>query len=200
MKRFFLSLICLVTTYTLHAQTNFGNCRDHLNRPLDDQASIEKMLEASDSILNNLIGLHAPDFKVKSIMGKEFHLKELEGKVVVLNFWFTSCAPCIAETPALNKLVDAYKNQDVVFIAFGKQDAESLIEHNKKHKFNYNHVASTQEFADKYCIIGGWPTNMVLDKKGILRQVFSGGYTDERAATAAYDKMKPTIDKYLSKK
>jgi hypothetical protein len=37
----------------------------------------------------------------------------------------------------------------------------------------------------------------VLDKKGIVREIFSGGYVDERAATHAYERMKPTIDKYL---
>ena len=46
-------------------------------------------------------------FKVKTIGGKRLTLAELQGKVVVINFWFIGCAPCISEMPALNKLVDS---------------------------------------------------------------------------------------------
>src|SRR4051812_27891598 len=41
--------------------------------------------------------LAAPNFSVTSLEGEKFELAALRGKVVVLNFWFTGCAPCVAE-------------------------------------------------------------------------------------------------------
>src|SRR5947199_6002703 len=43
--------------------------------------------------------------------------EKLKGKVVVLEFWATWCAPCIASIPHLNELAERFRNDDVVFIA-----------------------------------------------------------------------------------
>jgi len=48
-------------------------------------------------------GKRAEDFPM-DISGKPGHLSDLKGKVVVLNFWATYCAPCVQEMPSLNKL------------------------------------------------------------------------------------------------
>src|ERR687893_223477 len=59
----------------------------------------------------------APAFSLTSMDGKKFELASLRGKVVVINFWFTGCPPCIEEMPKLNELVEKFKDKDVVFIA-----------------------------------------------------------------------------------
>src|SRR4051812_43635177 len=59
----------------------------------------------------------APAFSLTSLEGERFDLAALRGKVVVLNFWFTGCAPCVAEFGKLNGLVNKFKNKEVVFIA-----------------------------------------------------------------------------------
>ena len=46
----------------------------------------------------------APDVEFQTLAGKPFRLKELQGQVVLLNFWATYCSPCREEIPALNKL------------------------------------------------------------------------------------------------
>src|SRR6266513_2595892 len=51
----------------------------------------------------SIAGKTAQDFPLE-IWGKPGHLTDLKGKVVILNFWATWCAPCIEETPALNRL------------------------------------------------------------------------------------------------
>ena len=61
--------------------------------------------------------LIAPAFSLTSLEGEKFELAALRGKVVVLNFWFTGCAPCVAEFGELNSLVHKFKNKGVVFIA-----------------------------------------------------------------------------------
>ena len=171
----------------------FEDCMDNM------KTSTVPFPNKNKVIIQGLIGCQAPDFEVETLDGAPLKLSDLKGYVVVMNFWFEACPPCIAELPALNRLAEEYAGEDVVFIAFGRDGEESIRGFLQDTEFIYEHVAIAQELIEKYCIVAGWPTNMVLDKDGVLRQVFSGGSVDERAETEAYDKMRPTIEEYLRK-
>lgn len=69
--------------------------------------------ERNEAILQGLVGCKVPNFNVRTINGESVTLSELKGKVVVINFWFEACAPCIAEIPALNRLKEDYRTKDV---------------------------------------------------------------------------------------
>jgi thiol-disulfide isomerase/thioredoxin len=60
----------------------------------------------------------------KQFQEKRIETKDLEGKVIVINLWFTTCHPCIAELPALNKLVKEYKDKNVVFLGLSTDTKE----------------------------------------------------------------------------
>lgn len=59
----------------------------------------------------------APDFELKDLDGNLHKLSDYKGKIVYLDFWSTSCGPCLTEIPALNALIEKYKGRDVVFIS-----------------------------------------------------------------------------------
>jgi len=162
----------------------------------------EKAVAWNNKILDSLVGCSIPDFNVKTIYGIPLSKKEVSGKVIILNFWFEGCAPCVAEMPALNKLVEEYKDKDVVFIGFSTDDSKSIINFIKTRPFNYQLVSSDYEVNERFCMfLAGCPANMVFDKKGVLRQIFTGGTIDaEFAKTESYDKLKPTIDSCLNEK
>ena len=84
----------------------------------------------------------APAFSVTSLEGERFELATLRGKVVVLNFWFTGCAPCVAEFSELNGLVKKFKDKGVVFIAPTLDNVTTLKPFLKEHRFRYRVVAS----------------------------------------------------------
>src|SRR3569833_1260720 len=105
-------------------------------------------------------------FKTKDINGNKIDLKALEGKIVVLNFWFIGCAPCRMEIPDLNKLVDSFKTNDkIVFIAVALDDKTSLKGFLEKTPFNYDIVDGGRFITDKYGV-RSYPTHVIIDTKG----------------------------------
>jgi len=101
--------------------------------------------------------------------------------------------------PALNKLVEEFKGSDVVFIAFGTDDANELSSILKKRPFNYNIVASANEMAKSYCIdIFGWPMSIIVDKGDIVIKITSSGFIDERGESHIDSELYPLIKKYLN--
>lgn len=195
--KFLVFAFALFISHHALSQNCFGNCLDHLSRPLAGQEDVKARIEKSEKILHGLVGCEAPDFNVTTITGEVLTLKQLKGKVIVINFWFESCAPCIAELPALNKLVEEYGQREVVFIAFGKDPEFRINQFLSERKFNYKIVSGKYDLVNDYCVIAGWPMNMVVDKKGVVQYIKTGGYTDDKAKTAPYEMMKPIIERAL---
>lgn len=160
--------------------------------------NINKSTELFERMQDSLIGCKTPEFNVKSIDGKKFTSKNLIGKVIVLNFFsIATNAPCRTEMLSLNKLVTKTSDTNVVFIAFSSDSTRAIFNFLKTNKFKYNIVSSDYDMDQKFFIIGCLPTNMVFDKRGILRFVFRGGYYDSRAKKVVRNKLKRVIDKCL---
>lgn len=105
-------------------------------------------------------------FSERDMNGNKFVLKELQGKVVVLNFWFINCPPCRMEIPQLNELVTGYRqNQDVEFIAIALDDKYEIREFLKTSPFLYNIIDGARYIASQYGITL-YPTHVVLDREG----------------------------------
>ncbi len=125
---------------------------------------------------SDLIGKSAPDFKMIDINGNTILSENTKGKVVVLNFWFTTCKPCISEIPELNEVYEKYKKDtNVVFasITFDKQDkVKSFL---KKFLIKYPVITDAKEICDLFKI-SGYPTNIVIDKNGNYFDYTSGGF------------------------
>jgi peroxiredoxin len=61
--------------------------------------------------------LPAPNFTLSELAGQTLHLSDYRGKVVLLNFWASFCAPCLEEMPALEALWQDYREQGFVVLA-----------------------------------------------------------------------------------
>ncbi|HEY0896082.1 MAG TPA: TlpA disulfide reductase family protein [Sphingobacteriaceae bacterium] len=113
-------------------------------------------------------GSKLANLKAVDINGNKYNLKDLAGKVVVLNFWFINCPPCRQEIPALNEMVSRYKgNPDVVFLAIGLDEPQAIREFLKTQPFNYQVVDRGQYLASQYRV-KAYPTHVVLDKAGVV--------------------------------
>ena len=111
-------------------------------------------------------GKKLDDFKAYDINGKLIDTKQLQGKIVVLNFWFIKCPPCKYERPFLNKIVDDYKaDSNVVFISIAIDRKDQLEPYLKENEFKYNVIPDGNKLAKSYDI-AGYPTQLIIDKEG----------------------------------
>src|SRR5690554_3761241 len=63
------------------------------------------------------VGKPIAQFDYLDIYGNKLSSSSLQGKVIVLNFWYPTCPPCLKEIPELNAIVERQKDKEVVFIA-----------------------------------------------------------------------------------
>lgn len=141
----------------------------HLVRLTDEmkqqlEAQNEQRRQEFDAMRNK----PAPDFTLTDLHGNSHSLRALRGKIVVLNFWFTSCAPCIREMPELNKLAKAYNSNEVVFWALTFNNGDQVRTFQKKRTFDYIILPNSYEVDQKFHI-SSWPTSMVIDQEGTIK-------------------------------
>ncbi len=136
-------------------------------------------------------GKKAIPFKVEDIAGKQYSLAALKGKVVVVNFWFTACKPCLMEMPELNKLVQKYQDKGVVFLAFAMDGKAKLQKFLGKKKFDYKVVGNARNVANDYGI-NSYPTNMIIDKETNITFSLTGYFP------TIYEKLDKAIEKALN--
>ncbi len=105
-------------------------------------------------------------FETTDINGNRIDIKEMRGKIIVMNFWFMNCGPCRKEIPDLNALVDSFKTNDrVMFLAVGLDDKASIMEFLKKFPFEYTIIDNGRRLAGLYNI-RSFPTHVVIDPEG----------------------------------
>ena len=111
-------------------------------------------------------GMPAPEFSARNIAGERIAMSALRGKVVVLNFWFIGCPPCMSEMPRLNSLKSQFAGrEDVVFLSMTPDRLSSVQRFNEKERFDYTHIAEAEP-AMKLFNFTGFPKNIVINKEG----------------------------------
>jgi len=150
------------------------------------QTSVKSTVKAE--LKTKMLNSVAPTFTLKDLNGKEIALGDLKGKVVVLDFWATWCAPCIASFPAMQKMVSKHKDVAFLFIATQEKE-EGALERVKsfiaKNKYNF-HVLMDSEITGKpgaYQALSaykpsGIPAKYIIDKNGKLRFATLGFSSD----------------------
>jgi thiol-disulfide isomerase/thioredoxin len=111
-------------------------------------------------------GANFSHFKTTDINGNKINTKNLTGKIIVLNFWFINCPPCIMEMPELTKLSDTYKDDSsIVFFAIALDRKSEIEQFLKNSRFGYTIIDDGRFISNQYGIIS-YPTNVIIDQKG----------------------------------
>lgn len=105
-------------------------------------------------------------FKASDINDNKINTKNLAGKIIVLNFWFINCPPCIAEMPELNRIAETYQSDSsIVFIAVALDEKYDLEQFLKRNDFKYTIIDKGRYIADQYSI-RSYPTNVIVGQDG----------------------------------
>lgn len=119
-------------------------------------------------------GKKIPDLNFTTINGKRYSNSDLRGKILVINFWFKNCAPCIVEMPSLNQLFNEFKNKNVLFIGFATDNEKALKpDYLNSGKFLFDVVPNSKDIGEKF-FFGGYPTTYIVDQNGRIVKAWSG--------------------------
>ncbi len=120
----------------------------------------------------------APDFTWKNPDGTESRFDEARGRVTLVNFWATWCAPCKKELPDLVELSRKYADRGfrVVGVATDRTPnaTELVAEFVRKFSIPYQVVLSTQEMEDAFSNVRMMPTSFLVDGDGKIVQTIVG--------------------------
>ncbi len=136
-----------------------------------------------------------PELKIETIDGKTFDLASHRGQWVIINFWATWCAPCIAEMPELSAFIKARKDVDGIGLAFEDTDRQEILDFLKKNPVDYP-VAQVDVDAPPadFDVPRGLPTTYLIAPDGRVAKQFLGPVKDkdlELAIAAADPAKKP---------
>jgi thiol-disulfide isomerase/thioredoxin len=111
----------------------------------------------------------APDFALESLHGETVHLSDFRGKVVLLNFWATWCAPCKILTPWLVDLQNQYRPQglEIIGIALDEDATKAEIaELADKERVNYVVLIGNEKVAGSYGGVPAMPDTFFIGRDG----------------------------------
>ena len=118
----------------------------------------------------------APQLALKDIEGRTLRLSDYKGKVVLLNFWATWCAPCRAEMPDLVKWQREYRKRglQVIGVTYPPEELAEVRKFIKSIKVNYPIALGEKQTKAIFDKGETLPITVVIDKKGMVREVIQG--------------------------
>ncbi|MFN4111580.1 MAG: TlpA family protein disulfide reductase [Ignavibacteria bacterium] len=115
------------------------------------------------------------DFSLKSIDGSIVKLSDFKGKVVVLDFWATWCAPCRKGIPDLIDIQKSFGNNiQVIGITVDQDPTKVVPPFVKEYKINYPILIGNDDVYNKYDGIDAIPTTFIIDKSGRIINKYIG--------------------------
>ena len=117
----------------------------------------------------------APDFTLPNVDGKTITLSRLRGKVVLLDFWATWCAPCRLAIPHLNDLYKAYRTRglEIIGVSLDTGSREGVRKFAISMGIQYPIILADDEVLKDYGI-SPIPTTYLIDREGYISKKWVG--------------------------
>jgi peroxiredoxin len=125
------------------------------------------------------VGFTAPDFTAKDVNGQTLRLSDYRGKAVLINFWADYCEPCRQELPDLIKFQNANKANFTVIGINWNEDLPQVKQYIKDNNIPF--PVTIDDTGDLITLFRakGQPTNIFIDRSGIIRLILPGGVTQQ---------------------
>lgn len=181
---------------------------DRLEKAIKESGLISKIVksqERNDSIIKtiglfdseseryydkfrNEIGYTFKIEKFKDKNGNYYPSDYLRGKPSLINFWFTTCSPCIEEIPNLN-IISTRFNDSVHFIAITFEKEKKVADFLKTRPIHFEHIVNSQKQLNNMSI-EYYPMTLLLDKEGKIVDVYPQINFSEQEIIHKLDKLK----------
>lgn len=128
------------------------------------------------------------DFTVKTPDGVEIKLSELlkQKKLVMLNFWYTTCQYCVEEFPYMEEAYKQYKD-DIAIIALNPMnDSAAIKTFQEKYGLTFYMAECPTSWANTFGV-SGYPTSVFIDRYGVICTLEAGGILSKRPFVCAFD-------------
>lgn len=119
----------------------------------------------------------APDVTFTSLTGEKVSMQSLRGKVVMVNFWATSCTTCVKEMPDMVQTYNKYKGQGLEFIAVAMSydPPNYVLNYAQTRSLPFKVALDTQgDIAKSFDDVKLTPTTYVIDKNGNVIKRYVG--------------------------
>jgi peroxiredoxin len=112
-------------------------------------------------------GQPAADFKIPTLTGSDFSLKDAKGKVIVLDFWATWCGPCVKSLPGLIDAMSGFPEDKVVFLTVNQGESKEQVQKFLEARgFKMAVGFDTDQSVGKKFGVEGIPHTVVVDPEG----------------------------------
>jgi peroxiredoxin len=114
---------------------------------------------------------YAPDFSITTADGKDIALKDLRGKIVLLDFWGTWCPPCVASVPSLRDLHKRFaKESSFVMIGIGDDsNEEKWRDFTGRNQMDWIQYLDRDRHVVRAFDVHTFPTYVLIDAEGVVR-------------------------------
>ena len=142
-----------------------------------------------------IAGIQAPDFTLPALDGTQRSLSDFRGKWVLLDFWGSWCGWCIKGVPAMKASYKKHKaTMEIIGIACREQEAK-WREAIEKYSMDWTQLINNENPEPQKDIaviygVGSYPTKVLIDPQGIIREICIGEKSD----------FYTTLDQYLQQK
>jgi len=135
---------------------------EHMQAESDNPQFAQAMakLEADDA------KRQTADFTLQDLQGKPWHLRDLRGNVVLVNFWATWCPPCRKEMPDLQALYDKYKDQGFLVLSISDEEVAKVSPFVSERKISYPVLLDPGRKVNDAFVVEGIPKTFVYDREG----------------------------------
>jgi peroxiredoxin len=140
--------------------------------PAKDETGLLLQPEAPSTtfIPGPYVGAPAPVITAETVDGEQVSLSGLRGKVVILNFWATWCAPCREEMPALQERYEKYKDSDLVVLAVDfDETADDVRAFRDQLGLTFPVLLDPGAAIQQLYRVRGYPTTYFVDRDGTIQ-------------------------------
>jgi peroxiredoxin len=120
----------------------------------------------------------APDFELSTLSGESIQLEDYRGKIVLLNFWATWCAPCRLEMPALQSRYEEHNGKLAVVAINNAESPEDVQAFVDELDLSFDILLDPQAEAQRLYQVRGYPTSFLIDADGVIRTQHIGLMTE----------------------